>query len=231
MQQIGHEPNWAPSSMTLVRAAKELLKRTEATEDLIAFTEYTFDRYRTAPHHRLIAQHLERVERGEIDRLMLLVPPRHGKSELASKRFPAFYLGRHPHRQFISVSATAELAADFGRDVRNLIESAEYQVLFSTKLAEDSKAKGKWLRQMGASITPSASMALCWAVAAMSSSSMTLMPRCRKQCRSSLARTRGIGIPARFTIDCSPAAPLSSVITRCTRMISRAVCWQSRQTA
>ena len=84
------------------------------------------------------------MERGEIDRLMLLVPPRHGKSELASKRFPAFYLGRHPHRQFISVSATAELAADFGRDVRNLIESPEYQVLFSTKLAEDSKAKGKW---------------------------------------------------------------------------------------
>ena len=125
MQQIGQEPNWSPSSMTPVRAAKELLKRTEATENLIAFTEYTFDRYRTAPHHRLIAQHLERVEHGEIDRLMLLVPPRHGKSELASKRFPAFYLGRHPHRQFISVSATAELAADFGRDVRNLIESAE----------------------------------------------------------------------------------------------------------
>jgi len=67
------------------------------------------------------------VERGEIDRLMLLVPPRHGKSELASKRFPAFYLGRHPHRQFISVSATAELAADFGRDVRNLIESVWLQ--------------------------------------------------------------------------------------------------------
>ena len=144
MQQIGQEPSWSPSSMTPLRAAKELLKRTEAIEKLIAFTEYTFDRYRTAPHHRLIAEQLERVERGEIDRLMLLVPPRHGKSELASKRFPAFYLGKHPHRQFISVSATAELAADFGRDVRNLIESPEYQVLFSTKLAEDSKAKGKW---------------------------------------------------------------------------------------
>jgi predicted phage terminase large subunit-like protein len=144
MQQIGQGPNWSPSSMTPELAATELLRRTEATENLIAFTEYTFDRYKTAPHHRLIAQQLERVERDEIDRLMLLVPPRHGKSELASKRFPAFYLGRHPHRQFISVSATAELAADFGRDVRNLIESPEYQVLFSTKLAEDSKAKGKW---------------------------------------------------------------------------------------
>ena len=96
MQQIGQEPSWSPSSMTPLRAAKELLKRTEAIEKLIAFTEYTFDRYRTAPHHRLIAEQLERVERGEIDRLMLLGPPeRHGKSELASKRFPAFYLGRY----------------------------------------------------------------------------------------------------------------------------------------
>lgn len=111
---------------------------------MIPFTEFTFPRYRTAGHHRIIAEHLERVERGEIDRLMLLVPPRHGKSELASKRFPALYLGKQPQRQFLSVSATAELAADFGRDVRNIINSAEYQSLFKTKLAEDSQAKGKW---------------------------------------------------------------------------------------
>lgn len=76
---------------------------------------------------------------------MLLVPPRHGKSELASKRFPAFYLGRQPHKQFLSVSATAELAADFGRDVRNIIDSPEYRSVFEDiKLAEDSQAKGKW---------------------------------------------------------------------------------------
>lgn len=116
----------------------------DAAEGLIAFTEATFPRYRTAAHHKIIAGQLERVERGEVDRLMLLVPPRHGKSELASKRFPAFFLGRQPHRQFISVSATAELAADFGRDVRNIIGSREYQAIFKTELAEDSQAKGKW---------------------------------------------------------------------------------------
>ena len=121
----------------------------EAVESLIAFTEYTFERYRTAQHHRIIAEQLQRVERGEIDRLMLLVPPRHGKSELASKRFPAFYLGRQPHRQFLSVSATAELAADFGRDVRNIISSQEYRALFGTALAEDSQAKGKWHTSAG----------------------------------------------------------------------------------
>jgi predicted phage terminase large subunit-like protein len=125
-------------------AARELLKRTEAATGLIAFTEYTFPRYRTAEHHRLIAHQLERVERGEIDRLMLLVPPRHGKSELASKRLPAWYLGRQPHKQFLSVSSTESLAADFGREVRNIIGSPEYKAVFSTKLAEDSQAKGKW---------------------------------------------------------------------------------------
>ncbi len=80
---------------------------------------------------------------------MLLVPPRHGKSELASRKFPAFYLGHHPDRQFLSVSATADLAADFGRDVRNLISGQEYRALFQTALAPDSHAKGKWHTSAG----------------------------------------------------------------------------------
>jgi predicted phage terminase large subunit-like protein len=130
--------------MTPRLAATELLRRTEAAESLIAFTEFTFSRYRTAAHHRIIAGQLERVERGEIDRLMLLVPPRHGKSELASIRMPAWYLGRQPHKQFLSVSATDALASDFGRSVRNTINSAEYRSIFDTTLAEDSQAKGKW---------------------------------------------------------------------------------------
>jgi predicted phage terminase large subunit-like protein len=121
----------------------------DAAESLIAFTEFTFPKYRPAPHHRLVAEKLEAVERGEIDRLMLLMPPRHGKSELASRRFPAFYLGRRPDRQLISVSASAPLAEDFGRDVRNLILSEEYRALFDTKLAEDSQAKNKWHTQAG----------------------------------------------------------------------------------
>lgn len=130
-------------------AAAELLRRDDATKSLIAFTEYTFPNYRTAKHHRTVAEQLERVERGEVDRLMLLMPPRHGKSELASRRFPAWYLGRHPTEQFIAVSATAELAGDFGRDVRNVIASPEYRVLFDTELSEDSKAKGRWHTSRG----------------------------------------------------------------------------------
>jgi hypothetical protein len=129
----------------------ELLRRTEAAESLIAFTEFTFPRYATASIHRKIADQLERVERGEIDRLMLLVPPRHGKSELASRRFPAYYLGRHPTKQFISGSAAGPLAEDFGRDVRNIIAAPEYRAIFNTSLAPDSQAKGRWNTVQGGS--------------------------------------------------------------------------------
>ena len=82
---------------------------------------------------------------------MLHVMPRHGKSELASRHFPAYYLGHHPHRQFISASASASLASDFGRDVRNIIASPEYGKIFNTRLAEDSQAKDKWNTSEGGS--------------------------------------------------------------------------------
>jgi predicted phage terminase large subunit-like protein len=138
---------WVP---TPGAAALEAARRLKSRDSLIAFTEFINARYRTAPHHALVAQQLERVERGEIDRLMLQLPPRHGKSELASRHFPAWALGRNPHRQFISVSATAELAADFGRDVRNIVDSPEFTALeFGTSLAQDSQAKDKWHTSAG----------------------------------------------------------------------------------
>jgi predicted phage terminase large subunit-like protein len=135
-----------PSSLLVLqqKLQEERLRRSAKTS-LISFTEYTYRRYETASIHRQIAEQLERVERGEIDRLMLLVPPRHGKSELASRRLPAWYLGRHPERQFISASASMTLAEDFGRDVRNLIASQEYAQIFDTRLAEDTQAKGRWM--------------------------------------------------------------------------------------
>jgi predicted phage terminase large subunit-like protein len=126
-------------------------RRRAAKTSLISFTEFTYPRYEAAAIHKQIAEQLERVERNEIDRLMLLVPPRHGKSELASRRFPAFYLGRHPDHQFISASASATLAEDFGRDVRNLIASPEYAEVFETRLSEDAQARGRWTTQEGGS--------------------------------------------------------------------------------
>src|SRR5580658_2993919 len=95
------------SSLSRPEAAREILSRKSARQSLIGFTEYTFPKYRTARCHRIIAGHLERVIRGEIDRLMLLTAPRHGKSELASRRFPGLVLGQKPEKEFISVSSGA----------------------------------------------------------------------------------------------------------------------------
>lgn len=115
-----------------------------ARKRLIDFTEYTFPQYRAAEHHRLIAEKLEAVERGEIDRLMIFMPPRHGKSELATKRFPAFALGRDPTRQIIQASYNSDLATDFGRQVRNIVATQRYQNVFQAELAQDSKAANRW---------------------------------------------------------------------------------------
>jgi len=84
---------------------------------------------------------LEAVERGEIDRLMVFMPPRHGKSEKASKRFPAWYLGRNPTRQIIAASYNSDLATDFGREVRNIVGSPEFGEVFpGVGLRQDSRA-------------------------------------------------------------------------------------------
>lgn len=127
-----------------------MTKRVEARQSLIRFTEYTYPKYRAAKFHYRIADELQAVLRGEVDRLMIKMPPRMGKSELGSKRFPAFSLGHRPDLQFISASATAALAEDFGRDVRNLVASQEYQSLFpGVELAPDSQAKHKWHTNRG----------------------------------------------------------------------------------
>lgn len=113
----------------------------KARRGLIGFAKYTNPAYVEAGHHLLIAEKLEQVERGEIDRLMVFMPPRHGKSELASRKFPAHYLGKHPTRQIIAASYNSDLATDFGRDVRNLVASPEYGEVFpGVSLRVDSKA-------------------------------------------------------------------------------------------
>jgi len=108
---------------------------------LISYAAYQWPGYRDAAHHRLIARHLEAVERGDIKRLMITMPPRHGKSMLASEFFPAWYLGRNPDHYVVTATYAQELADDFGRKVKNQIEDAAYSAIFpGVSLADDSKS-------------------------------------------------------------------------------------------
>jgi predicted phage terminase large subunit-like protein len=75
---------------------------------------------------------------------MIFMPPRAGKSELASKRFPAFFLGANPTKNIIAASYNSDLAADFGREVRGIVDTSRYKTLFDVTLSADSKAANRW---------------------------------------------------------------------------------------
>jgi len=116
-----------------------------AREHLAAYAALVWRRFRVARHTRLLIGRLEAVERGEIDRLMVFMPPRHGKSLLCSELFPAWYLGRHPERSVIAASYGAELATDFGRRVRNHMTDALHQRIFpKAAVADDSTARHRF---------------------------------------------------------------------------------------
>lgn len=115
-----------------------------ARESLIAYAIAQYPLYRASWHHRQIAAALERVERGEINRLMIFVPPRHGKSMLTSEFFPPWYLGRGPHRYIISSTYSEDLAQDWGRKVRNQMQDDIHEAIFpECSLSEDSRSSLK----------------------------------------------------------------------------------------
>jgi phage terminase large subunit-like protein len=136
-------PRSLPFTPADVHAARQELAR-RGQDSLLSFTRWTNPAYNPAEHHKLIADNLEAVERGDLDRLMIFMPPRHGKSELASRRWPAWCLGKKPRRQIIAASYNRDLASDFGRDVRNIVASEEFAATFpDVGLRPDSKAANR----------------------------------------------------------------------------------------
>ena len=129
-----------------------MLFRRRSRHSLIDFVQHSKPDYNAAPFHRAIAEKLEAVERGEVTRLIIEAPPRHGKSELASIRFPAWFLGRDPKRQIITCSASSDLAIQFGRSVRNLVNSHSFSSVFEgAGLSPDSQSANRWHTNHGGS--------------------------------------------------------------------------------
>lgn len=111
-------------------AAELLLKRRKARSNLLDFSTFTKPDYRVNWHHRLICQKLDEFIKGENKRLIISCPPRHGKSELVSRRFPAFLLGRNPDTKIIACSYSSDLASLLNRDIQRIIDGPEYKELF-----------------------------------------------------------------------------------------------------
>lgn len=90
-----------------------------AHDDLIEFCKRMQPDYKVGRHHRILADQLMALEDGSKDRVCVNIPPRHGKSQLVSIFYPAWFLGRNPDKKVMMVSHTTDLAVDFGRKVRN----------------------------------------------------------------------------------------------------------------
>ena len=118
--------------------------------DLIAFCQHMQADYKVGKHHRILSNLLMEIAAGKKDRVCVNIPPRHGKSQLVSIYFPAWFLGKFPNKKVMMVSHTTDLAVDLGRKVRNIVDSDAYKQIFPTvTLAADSKSAGRWNTNVG----------------------------------------------------------------------------------
>ena len=137
-----------------VKAEQELAKRILSRKRLLPFVERFNPDYLAGWVHKDICQRLEKfseqVANKESPRLMLFMPPRHGKSTLASVAFPAWHLGRHPDHEFISCSYSGSLAMSFSRKVRQLLREPVYKNVFEkSRLDKDSQSVESWQTTQG----------------------------------------------------------------------------------
>lgn len=113
-----------------------------AKDDFLSFLLFVNRQYRVKWFHKLIAAECQRVYNGELHKLMIFVPPQHGKSEIVSRSFPAWCLGKNRDLKIVGSSYSGDLARQFGRAVQRVMQSTEYAKLFPQAAITDRGAKG-----------------------------------------------------------------------------------------
>lgn len=146
--------SFSPEEQAEIAKIADILEQRERAAacytDLIEFCKHMQPDYKVGKHHRILADLLMAIAEGNKDRVCVNMPPRHGKSQLVSIYFPAWFIGRYPNKKVLMVSHTTDLAVDFGRKVRNIIDDDRYKQIFPTvTLAADSKSAGRWNTNMG----------------------------------------------------------------------------------
>lgn len=127
------------------------LERVEkCRDDFLSFCKAMWPIFIESAHHRQMAKVFEGVVKGTKKRAIINIRPRVGKSELTSWLLPAWFIGKFPTKKIMQVTHTASLATKYGKRVRDLISTPQYQEIFpGVKLKADSKAAGKWETQQG----------------------------------------------------------------------------------
>jgi hypothetical protein len=150
----GRRRNWVDPNAAKIAAKAEdrriaqelaLLERQavamKSRDDLLVFTKFTMpdpadpndvhkSRYEDAKFHRAIARHLEQMERGEFKQLILTLPPRAGKTQLATKSFTAWFMGRNPYENAAITTYSDTMAEDYGADIRHIMGTPQFKLVF-----------------------------------------------------------------------------------------------------
>lgn len=145
--------------MTPREAQEEKRLRKSARRNFLDYCKFVDARYETPAHIQLLAQKLQQVAlyiasggKQGIGRLMIFMPPQHGKSQIASRNFPAWLLGILPDSHIILTSYGESLATRHSRFIRDQIMTPEYQAIFGNKskkimpveLSSDSRSTESW---------------------------------------------------------------------------------------
>ena len=156
-------------SITPQQAARQLLKLKSAEEDFLGFVKLMYPKWELPEFHLKMIDALDRLEKNtltshfgleEADRrktekvpvrnVLITMPPRHGKSTYGSVIFPAYFMAKKPNRFMMSTSYNSQLAQDFGRQVRDLVnEPLVPQVFPDFEMSQDSRAVDQWRTTSG----------------------------------------------------------------------------------
>ena len=120
-----------------------------AKRNLLDFVQYMKPNYQANWHHILLCEYLEKFINGEINRLMVFMPPQHGKSELVSRNLPAYILGKNPKAKIVLTSYSAYLSSSFNRECQRTMDSQAYKDVFPETFLNKSNVvtvTGNWLR-------------------------------------------------------------------------------------
>ncbi len=141
---------------------EEKVLKVMCESDLLFFTRYIFKEntrrnFTVSPHFVLIANKLMDVINGKIKRLIINIPPRYGKTELAVKNFIAYGLAINPQSKFIHISYSDDLALDNSSQAKEYVESDAFQKFWQMKLKKDAQGKKKWFNEDGGGVYATAS--------------------------------------------------------------------------
>ena len=140
--QLPYEPPTFDFQHAAGSPEQELAQRELCRRRLLPFIQRFRPKYNAGWVHADICRRLERfmrqVERGEEPRLLLMCPPRSGKSEIGSRHFAPWMLGQHPDWEIIAASHTSSLSMSFSRYIRDLMRNPAYGAVFPDAVLDPS---------------------------------------------------------------------------------------------